>query len=105
MSGSPTTRSLKYLRDQGYLSQVVEKWIPQAGKRVDLFGFIDILALKGGEVLGVQTTSASNLSARVKKIQEHENVGVVRDAGIAIHCHGWRKNSKNRWVITVRDLS
>jgi len=103
--GSPTTRSLKYLRDQGYLAWVVEKWIPRANIRSDLFGFIDILCLKGGEILGVQTTTSSNMSARLKKIADHENVGAVREAGIAIHVHGWRKNSKGRWVIRVEDLS
>lgn len=101
----PTQRSLKHLRDAGYLVEVVERWIPQARKRKDLFGFIDIMALNGEETLAVQTTSASNVSARVKKITEHENLSAVRDAGWRILVHGWRKNSKGRWVLVERDIS
>ena len=102
---TPTARSLKHLRDQGYLAQVVEKWIPQAKRRVDLYGFIDILAIKGGEVLGVQATSTSNISARVRKIQDHENVDAVRKAGIGIVVHGWGKNAKGRHVLREVDVS
>lgn len=102
---SPTQRSLKHLRDEGWTAQVVEKWVPQARRRVDLFGFIDVLAVRGSETLAVQTTSGSNVSARVAKIADHENVGAVREAGWGIHVHGWRKNSKGRWVLRVVDIS
>lgn len=102
---TPTQRSLKHLRAEGYLAEVVEKWIPQARIRKDLYGFIDVLAIKEGEVLGVQVTSGSNVSARLKKIADHENVDAVRKAGIRIEVHGWRKNAKNRYVLRVVDVS
>jgi hypothetical protein len=88
---SPTQRSLKHLREQGYRAEVVEKWIPGANIRKDLWGFVDIVALRDGETLGVQSTSGSNVAARVKKIAESEAVGDVRKAGWRIVCHGWRK--------------
>ena len=99
---SPTARSLKKLRDEGYLANVVER--RSGGRLHDLFGFIDILAIKKGEVLGVQTTSGSNVSARVNKITDHENVGMVREADIGIHVHGWRK-AKGKWICRTVDLS
>ena len=102
---SPTARSLKYLREMGYLADVVERWIPMARIRKDLFGIGDIFAIKDNERLIVQTTSASNVSARVRKIADHENTPKVRSAGVSIHVHGWRKNAAGRWVITVKDLS
>jgi len=102
---SPTSRSLKVLREEGWLVDVVEKWVPGARIRKDLYGFIDILCIRGNEMLAVQVTSGSNVSARVKKIAEHENVAAVRKAGMAIHVHGWRKNSKGRWVLRVVDCS
>ena len=71
MASKPTQRSLQYLRDQGWpLVQVVEKWVAQARRHIDLYGFADILAMH--PVWGhlyVQTTSYSNVSARLKKIQ------------------------------------
>ena len=102
---SPTQRSLAVLREQGYTVAIVEHWNPFARIRQDLFGFIDLLALKGTETLAVQTTSASNMSARVKKIGEHELVGKVREAGWKIVVHGWRKDSKGKWVLREVDVS
>ena len=102
---SPTQRSLAELRKRGYTAQVVEKWIPQVKRRVDLFGFIDVLAIRDDEVLGVQSTSGSNVASRVTKIAEHENVGAVRKAGIRIHVHGWRKAANGRWTLREVDCS
>jgi len=101
---SPTARSLAELRKRGYLADVVErkvtKWISK-----DLFGIIDILAVRRGEVLGVQATSGSNVAARVKKIENHENVGAVREANIQLSVWGWRKNAAGRWVLREIDVS
>jgi hypothetical protein len=94
---SPTVRSLKAMRDRGYYSEVVERYNSFTKRRNDFCGFIDILCLGMNEIIGVQTTSYSNMSARVKKINEHENLHLVRAAGIKIVVHGWRKNKSNRW--------
>ncbi len=105
MATSPTQLSLKKLREEGYTVQVVEYWNSFARIRIDLFGFIDIIALKGKETLAVQTTSASNMSARCKKIADHENVSAVREAGWTIHVHGWHQNDKRKWICKVKDIS
>lgn len=86
---SPTQRSLKAMRDRGYVCEVTERWNAFAKIRQDLYGFIDVLCLGSGEVVGVQATSYSNVSARVKKIADHDNVAAVRKAGIRILVHGW----------------
>ena len=52
----------------------------------------------------MQTTSASNMSARAKKIADNENVGIVRKSGIKIHIHGWIKNGR-KWECKVMDVS
>lgn len=101
---SPTQRSLARLRADGYLADVVEKWIPVVKRRRDLFGFIDILAIRDNEVVGVQATSGSNVAARIAKIAEHENVGAVRKAGIRIVVHGWAKRGR-RWQCREVDIS
>lgn len=103
---TPTQRSLAYLRDLGYEAEVVERWNPHARIRQDLFGFVDILAVKAGETLAVQTTTGGQVAARVKKIADSPKVGVVREAGWTIHVHGWRKSAKTRrWELRTVDVS
>lgn len=104
---TPTSRSLEEMRKRGYIADVTERWIPRARKRRDLFGFIDILCVhpeREGDVVGVQATSASNVSKRVDKIINHENVGAVRKGGIRILVHGWTKR-KGRWTLREVDVS
>lgn len=101
---SPTQRSLKYLRDEGYLVAIVEHWQPFARIRQDLFGFIDLLAIRRDETLAVQVT-ASGVSNRVHKIEASPHLGRVREAGWKIIVHGWRKNAEGKYVMRVIDLS
>jgi len=90
---SPTRRSLLLLRKHGYTAQVVERYNPYAKVRIDLFGFIDICCIKNGEqgVVGVQTTSASGLSARYKKILGIPEAKIWLATGNRILLHGWAK--------------
>ena len=104
MAESPTTLTLRSLRKEGYLAAVTEKWNQHAKIRQDLFGFVDVLAVTRNETLAVQCTSWSNISSRVKKITEHENIGAVREANWRIQVWGWKKE-KNRWVKKVVDIS
>lgn len=102
---SPTELSLKLLREEGYLVEVVEKWIPGANIRKDLFGFIDMVAIKKGETLAVQCTSYSHVAERINKITDSENILTVREANWRVEVHGWGKE-KNRWKLKRRvDLS
>ena len=103
---TPTQRSLKHLREQGCTVDVVERWLPFAKVRKDLFGCLDILAIApDGTTVGVQTTSGSNVSARVAKITAHENLPVMRRAGWRLLIHGWRRNSAGKWVLREVDVS
>lgn len=101
---SPTQRSLKFMRDQGYTAEVVERFNSFTKRRNDLFGFIDILCIRKGEVVGVQTTSAGHVSDRKKKILEHENAQAVLDSGIRIIVHGWEKKN-NRWQVKEVEIT
>jgi hypothetical protein len=92
---SPTSRSLAKLRNAGYLAEVVEKWNSFIRRRKDLFGFIDVLAVRGNEVLAVQSTSGTNVSKRIAKIrglQSHELWLASPNRRIVVH--GWRKVGK-----------
>lgn len=104
MSGkSPTQRSLEKLRAEGYLCQIVERWNPHVRIRQDLFGIGDILAIREGETLLVQTTSRGNVAARVTKIQESEHLDKILAAGWKITVHGWGK-LKAGWTCKIVDF-
>lgn len=87
---SPTENSLRHMREQGYYCEIVETWNPFARKRKDLLGIFDILCLKDGETVGVQTTTVSNVAARVKKINASATIAHARKAGWRCVVHGWR---------------
>lgn len=101
---TPTQRTLKLMRDRGYHAEVVERWIPGANIRRDFAGIIDVLCLGEDEIVGVQATSASNVSARVKKIAEAETLPILRRAGVRVLVHGWVKRGRF-WVVREVDCS
>jgi hypothetical protein len=49
MAMTPTQRSMAYLKKEGYRVAVVERWNPHARIRQDLFGVIDLLAIRLAE--------------------------------------------------------
>jgi hypothetical protein len=108
---TPTQRSLKYLRDQGYTPWIVEKYNSFARIRQDLYGFIDIVAIRKDlpGVLGIQTTSGSNVSAHLLKIKENPHFLTWRAAGNLVHVHGWRKvgerGKRKLWDVRIEDVS
>ena len=93
---SPTQRTLRELRAQGRICGIVEKWNQYAGefgRRQDLFGFIDIIALDTKEgIIGVQSCGQA-FSAHIKKIMEDKSDEVIEwlrcDGKIEVW--GWRK--------------
>ena len=102
---SPTQRTLEHLRAAGYpLVQVVERWNPRAKVRQDLFGIVDVLAVNEVGIVAVQTTSASNVAARITKITDSPALPILRKAGIRVLVHGWAKR-KGRWTLREVDLS
>lgn len=108
---SPTQRTLKYYRDLGYICWIVEKFNVYIKRRQDLFGFIDIVCIKEDEkgVLGIQSTSGDNISARIKKSIAVPALKVWLMAGNRFVVQGFRKNIKGRYVerqveITLKDL-
>lgn len=109
MASGPASRSLKYLRKEGWhLVQVVEQWIPQARRRRDLFGFADILAVhEDWGHLYVQTTSGSNFLARINKCLEAEAVKIILQGENRVVVHGWRKlkrNGRKIWIPRIAEI-
>lgn len=87
---SPTQRSLKFLREAGWTVEVVEHWNSYTRTRKDLFGCIDLVALRQGELAGIQTTSGHG-SARIAKIKAEPRMVKWLEAGGTLYVHGWAK--------------
>lgn len=102
---SPTQRSLAWLKKYGYEPGIVERWIQQARKRIDLLNCIDIVAVKEGVILGVQTTSDSSLSAHYKKCLAEPKLRLWLLAGGRFALHGWSKKGargkRKLWQVRV----
>ena len=96
MASSPTTRSLALMRKEGYTCAITEHYNAFVGIRQDLYGFIDIVCLRGGEVgvLGIQTTSTGNINARIKKIQANPIYILWLQCGNKLEVQGWAKRGK-----------
>ena len=120
-----TERTLKECRAQGWLAWKVEYWQPSfaarniidavkankplgpalnmyhrmgPGKRIDPFGFIDVLVIRGQDILAIQSTSADGVSARLKKMRTEPDVREAVErwvaTGNAVEIWGWRKYKK-----------
>jgi hypothetical protein len=109
MKTSPTQRSLKLLRDEGWTVAITERWNQFARIKQDLFGFIDLLAIKGDVTMAVQTTSGSNVSARINKIRALQAAAIWLESPTrTIVVHGWRKagprGKRKTWQCRKEDL-
>ena len=86
---SPTERVLKYLQIRGFVVGITEHWSQFGGplkddgsfigRRHDLFGFIDMIALKGEETIAIQCTAVTGMGARYKKILGREKINPTFD--------------------------
>lgn len=99
---SNTSRTLEYLRSQGWIADKVEQFNPYAGefgKRKDMFGFGDIVALGENSIIAIQSCGQS-FSEHHKKITEDEivapNVYKWLECNGRLLLIGWRKVKLNR---------
>lgn len=100
---TPQARAIRLLREQGWQVETVEQIKRAPGKvwRVDLFGAFDLLAINAeGEVLAVQVTSRSNVSARVRKLAELPVLGWLRRAAWRLEVWGYGvTKTRGHWLI------
>ena len=92
-----TGRTRKWLREQGYRVDTVERWIAQLRQRSDLFGIIDLIAIKPGEIVGVQScgTAYADHLKTLTKIRRQESIDWLR-SGARLLLIGWRKVKQKR---------
>ena len=91
---SPTQLSLRWFRANGWLVDVSER--AAGGVKHDLFGMLDLVAVRPGQTAGVQVTTHDHVSNRVSKILAlSSNLETLKAAGWIIVVHGWRKSTKD----------
>jgi hypothetical protein len=95
---TPTARTLAELRRQGFLAAAVERWIPVANVRADLWGFADVLAVppRDGIFLLVQATTTDHTASRLAKARGRAELAAWLRAGGAFEVWGWCKRNR-RW--------
>lgn len=111
---TPTQRTLRELKRQGRVCAIVEKWIPHARVRKDMFGIIDVIALDPQRgVVGVQSTG-QDFAGHHRKLTEQkaqECVDWLQTPGTVLELWGWRKVKKTRggkqmiWAPRIREYT
>ena len=97
---SHTERTLNFLRRKGYDAGIVERFIHQARRRIDLFGFIDIIAIGDGKIWGVQSCG-KGFAEHDNKIRNTPKIAAIAQRWLAkpsgaLMLIGWRKIKKKR---------
>ena len=102
---SNTQRTLRALRQEGYICGMVERFNPYAGAmlpsgrrsgiRQDLFGFLDIVAIMPKGICGIQSCGQA-FAEHDRKILGNEFAPEWLKAGGHIELWGWRKVKKKR---------
>jgi len=90
-------RTVALLKDRGYQCDVVESYNAFTKRKKDLFGIFDIVAIGNGETIGIQLTSKSNMSSRIKKIADSDFFTEIVRSGWRIIVIGWYKKENGRY--------
>jgi len=105
---SNTSRTLNYLREQGWVADKVEQFNPYAGKfgqRKDMFGFGDVVAMGEGSIIAIQSCGQA-FSEHNRKITQDEKVAgnalLWLENGGRLILIGWRKVKLKRGGLAMR---
>lgn len=107
---SPTSRTLQELKRLGFAAQVVERWNAFAKKRIDLFGIIDVVAIKPGVgIIGIQATSGTNHAARRTKSLAEPRLRLWLESGGRFEVWSWAKQgargARKLWELRREEIT
>jgi len=92
------TKIREVLQHDGYILQTVEKFNIHANKRKDLFGIIDVLALRENVLLGIQCTGVgdhgSHASRYLKNPEITNTIYLWLSTGAQFEIWAYNKNTK-----------
>ena len=95
-------RTYQYLRAHGYVAERAGSYNARTRRTRDFLGIIDIIAFKGQDTVGIQVTSASNVSARVKKANASELLPKWLEGGTRrMEVWGWRKGERGDKALRI----
>ena len=110
---SNMSRTLRYIREQGWMADIVERFNPYAGKfgqRKDLFSIFDIIALGDKGIIGIQSCG-QNFAEHNRKMLENEVAPEWLKAGGSIMLICWRKlklkrgGKAMRWMPRIKEYA
>ncbi len=108
---SNTSRTLEYLRSQGWIVDRVEIYNPYAGKfgqRKDMFNFADLVAMGENSIIAIQSCG-QNFAEHHRKIIENEKALKWLECGGRLLLIGWRKKKikrggkVRRWMPRIKE--
>lgn len=102
---SPTQRSLKELKKLGFTAGITEKWNPHAHIRQDLFGCLDLVAMRPGVgIVGIQACAGASHAARRTKMLAEPRLRTWLESGGRAEVWSWAKQGARgkRKVWTLR---
>ena len=109
---TPTARTLAKLRGDGWTAQVVERFCSHSRRRIDLFQIIDVVAISRNQTLGIQTTTMSNRSSRLKKILSSDGArSWLASSGRKLELWCWRPlrkargGAQMRWAVKIDGIT
>jgi len=113
---SNTSRTLEYLRSQGWIVDKVEqfnRYAGEFGKRKDMFYFADIVAMGENSIIAIQSCGQA-FAEHERKVLEDENAAPNAlkwiQCGGRIILIGWRKiklkkgGKAMRWTPRIREF-
>lgn len=107
---SPTQRTLQALRKLGFVAAVVERWNPHARVRQDLFGCIDIVAIRDGiGILGIQACAGASHAARRDKAAAEPKLRTWLECGGRFEIWSWAKQGargkRKTWTLRREEIN
>jgi hypothetical protein len=103
-STSPASRTLAECRKRGWIAEVVERKLTRFITK-DFLNVIDIIAIDGARIIGIQTTTGANHASRRGKILAEERVHAWLAAGGHLELWTWRqggeRGKRKVWMLRV----
>lgn len=103
---TPSARAIADCKLRGWTAQVVEQTIRIPGGRTfkrDLYGCIDIVALTGAGILGIQVTSGAHNAERHAKILAEPRMKLWLESGARLAVWSYSKRGargkRKTWVL------
>lgn len=102
---SPMQRTLRWLEEHGWTVEIVERWIPGANIRRDVWS-CDVLACHpDGGIALVQVGTGADFASHVSKLEGNADARTFVEAGGEVVVMGWRELRETGWTPRIWRMS